>query len=77
MQLTTMNDYDTQYWPEFTGLKSKNPSLKTIISVGGWAAGGEVFSNLAADAGMTSTFVNSAVSFMKQYGFDGIDVDWE
>lgn len=72
-----MNSYDPQYYKEFTGLKSRNPSLKTIISVGGWDAGGQVFSDLAASASKTETFVTSAISFMKQYGFDGIDVDWE
>lgn len=72
-----MNDFDPQLWKEFTGLKSKNPSLKTIISVGGWDAGGEVFSDLAASASKTSAFVSSAISFMQDNDFDGIDIDWE
>ena len=47
------------------------------ISVGGWAAGGAVFSNMVGNTENRATFIASAIQFMKTYGFDGIDIDWE
>jgi len=57
-------------------LKQKNPHLKTLISIGGWTLSA-TFSDFAATAGGRSHFATSAVAFMKQYGFDGVDIDWE
>lgn len=57
-------------------LKQKYPHLKTIISVGGWTWSTQ-FSGIALSAAKRTQFVNSCVNFMTQYGFDGIDIDWE
>ncbi|KAH1988861.1 hypothetical protein KXV97_002831, partial [Aspergillus fumigatus] len=55
----------------------KKPSLKTYISVGGWDVGGKVFSDMVRFPGTRKTFIDSAISMMTEYGFDGIDIDWE
>lgn len=57
-------------------LKEKNPNLKTLISVGGWTWS-RLFSDVAETAETRAKFAASCVKFMKDYGFDGIDVDWE
>lgn len=57
-------------------LKAANPGLRTLISVGGWTWSGN-FPAAAATAASRATFAQSCVAFMKQYGFDGIDIDWE
>jgi len=57
-------------------LKEKYPHLKTLISVGGWTWSGK-FSDVALTAEARTKFVASCVAFMQQYGFDGIDLDWE
>jgi chitinase len=56
-------------------LKQRYPSLKVLISVGGWAAEG--FSDAALDDGSRRAFADSALGFVEQYGFDGVDLDWE
>jgi len=56
-------------------LKKKNPELKTLISVGGWGAGG--FSEAASTAEGRARFADTAAEFMEAKGFDGIDIDWE
>ncbi|MCX7745716.1 MAG: glycosyl hydrolase family 18 protein [Clostridia bacterium] len=56
-------------------LKQTYPHLKTLISIGGWAAEG--FSDAALTDASRTKFADSAISFMKTNGFDGIDLDWE
>ena len=56
-------------------LKSVNPELKVILSIGGWGA--EWFSDAALTAGSRCRFASSAVALMKEHGLDGIDIDWE
>ena len=57
-------------------LKAANPKLRTMISLGGWTWS-QNFPTAAATEESRTEFVSSCVTFMKQYGFDGIDVDWE
>jgi chitinase len=61
---------------ELAALKSKYPKLKTLISVGGWTWSGK-FSDMASTAARRAAFADSAVAFMKKYGLDGVDLDWE
>lgn len=61
----------------FTSLKEKNPSVKTLIAIGGWNEGSEKYSAMASNDTSRNTFVNSVVEFLNKYKFDGIDIDWE
>lgn len=62
-------------------LKQKDPKLRVYIAVGGWAfndAGPtqSTFSDLAASVPRQKVFMESLLSFMSTYGFDGLDLDW-
>lgn len=72
-----MNSYDSILYPKVANLKMKNPLLKVFISVGGWDAGGKIFSDMVSTAGNRAAFINSAIQFCRTYAFDGIDIDWE
>lgn len=69
------------YWKEKNGkiniarLKEINPKLKIVLSVGGWAADG--FSQAAETQEGRTRFTESAARLTEEYGFDGIDIDWE
>jgi chitinase len=56
-------------------LKEANPHLMTILSVGGWGAGG--YSDAFVTPQGREKFAQSAVELMVEYDFDGIDMDWE
>ena len=48
-----------------------------MIAIGGWAEGGKKYSDMANTAESRTKFVRSAVAFVKEHGFDGLDYDWE
>lgn len=76
-QVAQMNDYDTTLYTQFTDLKSQNPALKVFISVGGWDAGGVIFSSMTSTLTNRAAFIKSLLQFMRTYAFDGVDIDWE
>ena len=57
-------------------LKQSHPKLQTLISVGGWTWS-QNFSAAASTESSRAAFSTSCVQFMKDYGFNGIDIDWE
>jgi len=66
------------HWKNGDAIKEFNKNkghLKSILSVGGWGAGG--FSNACLTAEGREAFAQSLVDIANDYGFDGIDMDWE
>ncbi|GKU18260.1 unnamed protein product [Fusarium langsethiae] len=57
-------------------LKKVHRHLKVIMSVGGWTWSTN-FPSAASTRENRIRFSKSAVTLMKDWGFDGIDVDWE
>lgn len=56
-------------------LKEENPSLKTLISIGGWSWSNNL-SLVAGDEVTREVFAASAVDFVREFGFDGVDLNW-
>lgn len=74
---------DEEYAREFTALKGQGKNLETWVAVGGFdfsdngTSTHTTWSDLCADAARRSAFIISAATFMADYGFQGIDIDWE
>lgn len=56
-------------------LKQENPNLEVQLAIGGWGSGG--FSEMAADPKLRKKFAEDCKKIVKEYGLDGIDIDWE
>lgn len=67
---------DLKNFDKLNTLKKSYPHLKTLISVGGWSWSGK-FSDVALCPASRDAFADSCVAFILQYGFDGVDIDWE
>ncbi|GLZ78052.1 hypothetical protein Afil01_28590 [Actinorhabdospora filicis] len=65
-----------------TRYKKEHPRVKTLISVGGWADSGGFYGLTVNPDGSVNQaaidgFADSTVDFLRQYGFDGADIDYE
>lgn len=57
-------------------LKTRNPNLKILISVGGWTWSGG-FSDAVLTEDSRKKFTASAIDYLKRHKLDGLDFDWE
>lgn len=64
-------------YAKFTGLKTYNKNLKTMLAIGGWNEGSTRFSPLVADEDRRKEFVKNVLKFLRVNHFDGLDLDWE
>ncbi|KAH8653610.1 hypothetical protein BX600DRAFT_526827, partial [Xylariales sp. PMI_506] len=80
-EITPMENNQTDLYSRMTALK-EDADLEVWISIGGWSftdpgSTQETFTNLAASESLQATFIASVINFLGEYGFDGVDLDWE
>ncbi|XP_064455066.1 uncharacterized protein LOC135366324 [Ornithodoros turicata] len=67
---------DQSLYKNFTNLKTQHLYLRTMLAVGGWETHGKLFSQMARDPKRRAAFVKSALRWMQDYEFDGLEVIW-
>lgn len=75
-ELAVDNAADSLTIRRLVALKQKNPRLKVLLSLGGWG-GCETCSPVFAGEAARREFAASVLRLIREYGCDGIDLDWE
>ena len=75
-RLRVDNARDTLTIQELVRLKSRNPSLKVLLSLGGWG-GCETCSPVFSTSKGRQQFAESVKEASRYFNTDGIDLDWE
>lgn len=75
--LDTWNEISLNALTRFVNLKKLNPKLKVLVAMGGYNQGSVTYSRVASSATLRSAMVENVIAFIRQYGFDGFDLDWE
>ena len=60
---------------DLVSLKKQQPKLLVMLSIGGWGSGR--FSEMAASEENRKAFAADCRRVCKEFGLDGIDIDWE
>ncbi|XP_055379611.1 chitinase-3-like protein 1 [Condylostylus longicornis] len=71
------NDITNGGLRNFINLKMKNPEVKLLVAMGGWNEGSEKYSQIMSSKCKRSRLVGSVINFVRTWGFDGFDLDWE
>ncbi|KAL5539972.1 hypothetical protein UlMin_043698 [Ulmus minor] len=78
-QVTISSSNAAQFSSFTQTVRQKNPSIKTLLSIGG---GGNDqipinFAAMASQATRRKSFIDSSIKLARNNNFDGLDVDWE
>ncbi|KAJ7979636.1 Chitotriosidase-1 [Quillaja saponaria] len=57
-------------------VKLKNPSITTLLSIGGGKANYGVFSLMFSSGSYRISFIESSIRIARLYGFQGLDLSW-
>ena len=66
-----------QGYEKFVALKERNPRLRVLLALGGYTDSGPKYSRMLASRVNRAEFVRRAVALLLEYGFDGLDLDYE
>ncbi|KAJ1063619.1 hypothetical protein K5549_000116 [Capra hircus] len=67
---------EAKLYQAINSLKTKNPKLKILLSIGGYLFGSKGFHPMVESSSSTLKFVNSVILFLRNHNFDGLDISW-
>ncbi|XP_055078809.1 acidic mammalian chitinase-like [Periophthalmus magnuspinnatus] len=76
-RLVPVDESDIDLYGELNRLKNSNPDLKTLLAVGDpEGSDSQTFTKMVASKTTREKFIDSAVTMINTYGFDGLNLDW-
>ncbi|KAK0600847.1 hypothetical protein LWI29_018912 [Acer saccharum] len=73
----SLSNSDEKYFSTFTEtVKQKNPSVTTLLSIGGPDAEDSIFSSMVNNSFNRKSFIDSSITTARRYGFEGLDFYW-
>ncbi|CAN1328188.1 Class V chitinase [Linum perenne] len=76
-QLTVPAANRQQFMTFTQTVQSKNPSVRTLLSIGGGGANVATFAAMASQPGRRKSFIDTSISTARSFNFHGLDLDWE
>ncbi|KAF4336894.1 bacteriodes thetaiotaomicron symbiotic chitinase, partial [Fusarium beomiforme] len=81
-EVTNMDGIAPHIYKDIGNVKARNPSLKIVIALGGWAFSDpgpwkNIFPQMVSTKDNRAVFIKNLLGFLSQYGYDGVDFDWE
>ncbi|TXG60752.1 hypothetical protein EZV62_012115 [Acer yangbiense] len=76
-QVTVSSANQARFSTFTTTVQQKNPSVKTLLSIGGGNANKAAFAFMASQASSRKSFIDSSIRLARTNGFHGLDIDWE
>ncbi|XVF20545.1 hypothetical protein REPUB_Repub12eG0009600 [Reevesia pubescens] len=74
----TVSSANQHRFSTFTAtVQRKNPSVKTLLSIGGGSSRPSAFASMASQASTRKSFIDSSINLARSFGFHGLDLDWE
>lgn len=77
----SITDDSSQQVARIAHLKELYPGLRVNIAIGGWAFNDPPtqtrFSDMSSSFENRNKFITSCARFIRKYGLDGVDIDWE
>ncbi|KAJ0031333.1 hypothetical protein Pint_14609 [Pistacia integerrima] len=68
---------DEKDFSNFTDtVKQKNPSVSTLLSIGGGNAKYSTLSTMVSNSSFRKSFIDSSIKTARVYGFQGLDLCW-
>ncbi|XP_044490867.1 class V chitinase-like [Mangifera indica] len=58
-------------------VKQNNPSVTTLLSIGGKNANYSTFSSMVSNFSYRKSFIDSSIRIARRYGFQGLDFAWQ
>ncbi|KAM3426153.1 hypothetical protein NHJ13734_009626 [Beauveria thailandica] len=81
-RITNMDGLSSDIYRDIGQVKLRNPGLKIMIALGGWTFSDpgpwqSVFPTMVSSQSNRATFIKNLLGFFSEYGYDGVDFDWE
>lgn len=81
-KITNMDGLSSDVYKNIGNVKSRNPSIKIMIALGGWTFSDpgtwqNVFPDMTSSKENRAAFIKNLLGFLSEYGYDGVDFDWE